>query len=401
MKRNRIGYLIILFLSFVYIYLDSGFFPYMLFYIVLLLPVISFIYLVIVYNTFRYGEYINKREYRKGEVLDYTMSVHNGTPLYVPYFTVYMHMEGQMLIKTMKNEHLTMKPFSRQDFHFSVPILYRGKYKIGISYIEIRDFLNLFRLRYLPEETKLIRVFPRILPLEKMEFPYMRISENEYMSQNKSEGHTEIRDIREYRYGDNLKKIHWKLSSKYNDWLVKETTASSEKEIWLLLNLEEIKGDAEDVLKIQDRTIEVLVSMARVFISSGIVVNLSFFRKDQITLEYSDMNGFDQLYELLAFVPFDQKASFSEVMNFYIDSMPEKQTVMVFTPVIEENYLDCLHRMNGNGHDVSLYYCEVAEGKMKKEVEKALQAEMPELGIRVRNLFQNMMAIDEDKAAAG
>ncbi len=401
MKRNRIGYIIIFFLALVYIYLDSGFLPYTLFYIILILPVVSFCYLVIVYNTFRYGENMNKREYQKGEILDYTLNIHNNTPLYIHYFTVYMHMEGQTLIKGMKNEHLTLKPFSRKDFHFNVPIRYRGKYKIGISHIEIRDFLNLFCFRYLPGETKLIRVFPRILPLEEMEFPYMRISENDYMSHNKNTGHTEIRDIREYMFGDSLKKIHWKLSSKYNKWLTKETNASSEKELWLLLNLEEIDGDAEEVLKIQDRTIEVLVSMARVFLSAGFVLRLCFFRKDQITLEYSDMNGFDQLYELLAFMPFDQKISFDEVMNFFIDSMPERQSVMVYTPVIDSGHLDCLQRMNVNGHDVSLFYCEVSEGNMKKEVEKALQEEMPEMGIRVINLNQNMKTTDEDKAAAG
>lgn len=401
MKRNRIGYIIIFLLSLIYIYFDGGFLPYTLFYIILILPLASFCYLLVVYYTFRYGENMNKREYQKGEILDYTMSIHNGTPLYIPYFTVFMHMEGRMLIKGMKNEHLTLKPFSRQDFHFNVPILYRGKYKIGISHIEVRDFLNLFRLKYLPGETKLIRVFPRILPMDEMDIPYMRISESDYLSQNINSGHTEIRDIREYMYGDSLKKIHWKLSSKYNKWLTKETNASSEKEFWLLLNLEQIEGEAEEVLNIEDRTIEVLVSMARVFLSAGIVLKLCFFRKEQVALEYTDLNGFEQLYELLAFMPFDQKVSFGEVMNYFIDSMPERQSVMVFSPVIDENHLDSLHKMNVNGHDVSLLYCEVSEGDAKKEVEKALQEEMPELGIRVINLFQNMKIFDEDKTAAG
>lgn len=401
MKRNRIGYIIIFLLSLIYIYFDGGFLPYTLFYIVLLLPLVSFCYLLIVFNTFRYGENMNKREYQKGEVLDYTMSIHNETPLYIPYFTVYMHMEGRMLIKGMKNEHLALKPFTRHEIHFSVPILYRGKYKIGISYIEIRDFLNLISFKYLPGETKLIRVFPRVLPMDELNIPYMRISENDYLSQSKNNGHTEIRDIRDYRYGDSLKKIHWKLSSKYNKWLTKETNASSEKEFWVLLNLEEIKGEAEAVLNIEDRTIEVLVSIARVLLSAGIVLKLCFFRKEQVALEYSDLKGFEQLYELMSFIPFDQRVSFGEVMNFFIDSMPERQSVMVFTPVIDENHLDCLYKMNVNGHDVTLFYCTVAEGGMKKEVEKALQEEMPELGIRVINLFQNMKIFDEDITVAG
>ena len=324
MKRSRINYLIILILSFVYILFDGGFLPYTLFYIVLLLPVASIIYIIIVYNTFRYVEKLNKREYKKGEMLDYTLRIENSTPLFITYFTVYMHMEGQMLIKGMKNEHLILKPFSKQEFSFNVPILYRGKYKVGISHIEIRDFLNLISVKYLPGETKLIRVYPRILPMEQHNIQYVRVAENEYLSHNKETGHSEVRDIREYMYGDSLKKIHWKLSSKYNKWLIKETTASSEKELWILLNLAQLYGEAESVLKVEDMTIETIISVARVLLGLEITIKLCFYRSEQVCLTISDMNGFLQLYELLAFIPFDQAVPFEDVMGYFNETMPEK-----------------------------------------------------------------------------
>jgi hypothetical protein len=164
-----------------------------------------------------------------------------------------MHIDGQRLIRGMRNEHFTLKPFDRRQFHFNVPVLYRGKYKVGISHIEVRDFLNMFSLKYYPDEPKLIRVFPRILSVEQVDLPYVRISENEYLSQNKNAGNTEIENIREYMYGDSLKKIHWKLSSKFNKWIAKDTNAACEKEFWILLNLEKIDGDMDYALKIEDR----------------------------------------------------------------------------------------------------------------------------------------------------
>ncbi|NLV63456.1 MAG: DUF58 domain-containing protein [Clostridiaceae bacterium] len=394
MRKSRIRYLVILFLAFVYILFDGGFLPYTLFYITLFLPVVSFIYLIIVYNTFTFSERLDKREYRKGEILDYTLKIHNVTPLNIPYFTVYMHMEGQMLISGMKTEHLVLKPFSHREFHFSVPILYRGRYKIGISYIEIRDFLNLFKLKYAMGETKFIRVFPRILTLEEQNIPFIRISENEYLSRKKDMGHSEIDNIRDYMYGDSLKKIHWKLSSKYNKFMTKETHSSSEKEFWIIINFEEILGEAEYVLRIEDRTIEVLVSLARVFLSAGIVLKICFFRKEQMTLVYPDINAFNQLYELFAFIPFDQKESFNDVMDYFIASMPECQSVMVFSPVVDESCLDSIVKMHGNGHDISLFYCDVSD-QMKCEVEKALAEELSELGIRVFKMFENMKEFDD------
>ncbi|NLM10417.1 MAG: DUF58 domain-containing protein [Clostridiaceae bacterium] len=395
MKRSRIRYLILLFLSFVYIYFDGGFLPYTLFFIVLLLPAASFTYLIIVFNTFKYTEKLEKREYQKGEMLDYTLRIHNVTPLYITYFNVYMHMEGQMLIKGMKNEQLTLKPFSVQEFKFNVPILYRGKYKVGISHIEVKDFLNLISVKYLPGETKEIRVFPRILPVQELDIPYVRMSENEYLSQNKDTGHTEIRDIRDYMYGDSFKKIHWKLSSKYNKWMVKETNASSEKEFWILLNLSKMYGRAEDVLMIEDRTVEFLVSLARMLLSSGFNIKLCFYRSEQVYLTFSENKGFQQIYELMSFIPFDQNAHFEDIMNLFSESMPERQSVMIFSPLVDEKQLDCLHKMAVNGHDISLFYCHVEESEIKKEVEKALEKELPELGIRTVNLLKNVSRMND------
>jgi uncharacterized protein (DUF58 family) len=391
MKRNRAGYLIILFLALVYIYFDGGFFPYTLFFITLTLPVMSFVYLVIVYNTFKYSERLDKREYQKGDLLDYTLQIYNVTPLQINYFTVYMHIDGQRLIRGMRNEHFTLKPFDRRQFHFNVPVLYRGKYKVGISHIEVRDFLNMFSLKYYPDEPKLIRVFPRILSVEQVDLPYVRISENEYLSQNKNAGNTEIENIREYMYGDSLKKIHWKLSSKFNKWIAKDTNAACEKEFWILLNLEKIDGDMEYALKIEDRTIEILVSVARLLLNSGITVKLCFFRREQVLISFSDANGFEQLYELLAFIPFDQKTSFDEVLDYFIESISEKQSVMIFSPVICENHLENLNKMSVKGHDISLFYCEAFQNNnMTDEIEKVLEMEMSELGINIINMMKTI-----------
>ncbi len=390
MKKSRISYLCILFLSLIYIYFDGGFFPYTLFYIVLITPVVSVVYLIIIYLTFRYSENLNKREYVKGEVLEYTLDIHNRSPFYIAYFTVFMHMEGQMLIKGMKTEHLTIKPFKNQVFNFQVPIMYRGKYRVGISKIVIKDFLNLVSFNHTPGETKQIRVFPRILPLDKLDIPYIRISENEYLSQIKDRGSTEIHDIRDYIYGDSLKKIYWKLSSKHNKWMVKETNASTEKEFWIIVNLEKLEGQPEDVLKAEDRTIEVSVSLARLFIGSGVVLKVCFFRNEEVCFTFSDITGFQQMYELFAFIPFNMEESFKGEMNYFIESMHEQKSVLVFTPVFNENYLNALSKMKNAGHDVSLFYCEAEEGDMKEVLERALEKELPELGIKVIDMYKSL-----------
>jgi len=390
MRKSMVTYLVILFLSVVYIYFDGGFLPYTLFYIVLVTPVVSFIYLLIIYTSLRYNEHIGKREYQKGEILDYSLEIHNRSPFYIAYLTVFMHLEGQMLIRNMKTEHLSLRPYDRQRFHFKVPALYRGKYNIGISKIVIRDFLNLVSVHFVPVETKHIRVYPRILPLEELTIPYIRISENENLSQNKIRGSNDIRDIRDYMYGDSLKKIHWKLSSKHNKLLTKETIASSEKEFFILLNLEKLMGAPEEVLKAEDRTMEILVSMARIFLSNGIALKVCSFRSEQIFLTFSDIHSFSEFYDLFALIPFDRTTPFNDELEYFTDSMRDMQSVLIFSPFISEDHLNSLKKMNARGHDVSLFYCKAADGASRANLERVLEGELPDQGIKVVNIYNNM-----------
>jgi len=103
-----------------------------------------------------------------------------------------------------------------------------------------------------------------------------------------------------------------------------------------------------------------------------------------------------QLYDLMSFIPFDQDADFNDIMNQFADNMPERQSVMIFSPVVDERQLDCFNKMAANGHDVSLFYCDVEESEIKKDVETALEKELPELGIRTVDLLKNVSGTEYD-----
>ncbi|WP_252891504.1 hypothetical protein [Thermoclostridium stercorarium] len=141
-------------------------------------------------------------------------------------------------------------------------------------------------------------------------------------------------------------------------------------------------------MKTEDRTVEFLISVARVLLSSGFNIKLCFYRNEQICLTYSGDNGFMQLYEFMAFMRFDQMADFSDIMAMFIDSIPERQSVMIFSPLVDEKQLDALQKMTANGHDVSLFYCEVEESPIKDDIKRTLEKELPELGIKTVNLLK-------------
>lgn len=59
----------------------------------------------------------------------------------------------------------------------------------------------------------------------------------------------EVEDIREYRPGDRLRDIHWKLSARQDGLMVKERSALSDTELCLTLDLPEEQREAELLLQ--------------------------------------------------------------------------------------------------------------------------------------------------------
>ena len=96
-------------------------------------------------------------------------------------------------------------------------------------------------------------------------------------------------------------------------------------------------------------TIETIISVARVLLGLEITIKLCFYRSEQVCLTISDMNGFLQLYELLAFIPFDQAVPFEDVMGYFNETMPERQSVMLFSPIIDGEQIDSLNKMANSG----------------------------------------------------
>ena len=110
-----------------------------------------------------------------------------------------------------------------QEYGFSVKLTYCGVYRITCEEIRVYDPFGFFAKG--PEEmpTADILVLPERIweefPVEK-ESLFSR--EDAETDPNAGQDVSEIKELREYREGDPLTKVHWKLSTKSTELIVKE-----------------------------------------------------------------------------------------------------------------------------------------------------------------------------------
>lgn len=134
-----------------------------------------------------------------------------------------------------------------------------GSLLFEIDEIKVYDFLVLFHIKKkVSDEDRFCRL--TILPLGKeMEAPSsidsgIEDESNEYSKKLAGDDPSEIYDIREYRDGDKLRRIHRWLSEKHNKIIVKDFGEPISKGVLVLV-------DFSDSIKLSESTLELLYGL--------------------------------------------------------------------------------------------------------------------------------------------
>lgn len=133
------------------------------------------------------------------------------------------------------------KTFHHQlgDFQETIVSGYCGKIESSLTGVKITDIWGLLAWRKNFDEAFFTDVIPDFFQqeIETSRAASFDMESVEYSARKPGEDPSEIFDIREYEYGDSLKRIHWKLTSKYDEIMVMRPSLPIDRSIMLFLDL--------------------------------------------------------------------------------------------------------------------------------------------------------------------
>lgn len=133
-------------------------------------------------------------------------------------YTLYHKIEG------VKNSFETRYSVvhASKDYEYNIRFDYCGIYKIVCEEIKVYDLFGLLYIKAYDVSTNAI-VMPHKLSVDISE-EKLALNKNEETFNDPTKGMdvSEIKELREYRDGDKLSQVHWKLSTKSEDLIVKE-----------------------------------------------------------------------------------------------------------------------------------------------------------------------------------
>ena len=202
--------------------LNNAFSHILFIFLVFLLPVL-FLYMLSAKMSLSVYMMSDAATVEKNQPYEYHFRVNNGSIFAYPFVEAQMWLPQANSVRcTMRTVRLALAPFSSYDVGNEVRFRFRGTYDIGVKCFYVYDFFRLMRVRVDVENYNQVYVLPRKLNLDEAAAQAISDSVSRTVRSPISYDRLEVSDIRDYRMGDSLKSIHWKLSSKSEQMIVKE-----------------------------------------------------------------------------------------------------------------------------------------------------------------------------------
>lgn len=397
MKLNRILYLSLLIITFTFVYYYGGKVPNMFFYTVLVLPIVSYIYMLIGYFMLKYEQSLDNDLIFKGDKVTFTVNITNRSFFILPYISISFLNDKGGVIQKHKINNISLQPFSNREVSIDYIYKYRGDFKLGVSTIEVQDFLGIFKFTLKNKNPLYITVYPQIIDIDEFYLSSGYLSDNVSSIGGGQEDISTIEEINKYNYGDSLRKIHWKLTAKTNELMIREYEKIGSRSAILILDLQSNNFELEKNAAIEDKLLETTIAILRYCIYNDAEVKLIYDSKGINAINYSNSLDFQKAYEVLAKVEFNQKTSFKDIIESEVNCNIGKADIIIATFNINYILYEELNKAILLGCNITLIYIygnEKIENNKAEDKEnlskvhedneaKTILASLSELGIKL------------------
>lgn len=319
-RRNFWLYLILIAFALVFTQVLLSPISGVIFLFVLFLPLLSLLYLLIEVHCVKLYLNVSAQETEKHSPVDFSLTLSNESPLPFPFVEAVITVPSDDAVRCVSQKtKLSLIPFGNYVIEKTLAFAYRGAYEIGVSELCFYDFFRLFRYRARLDMFRELFVVPRRLSLPVESGGDSRQEETETVVLLSGQDNTEVSDIRGYQPGDSLRSVHWKLSSKTQDLMVRQHARNADRQTFLFVDTA-LRYDTADRRFLPDineyatdGVVEGALALAlKALRQGGQTVTLVWFDArgvdDRCAFRLYTESDLDQIFRLFATAPITQTA---------------------------------------------------------------------------------------------
>ena len=395
MIKNKIRYLLFCVIAGLLAILYDKYIMGMIFIIVVILPIFLFGVLFITYLKLNAELVTTIHVAGKGEKISVSVWINNPTIFPASELSIRLSCRNAFTQKEHKKKfEVSIDGKTKMAVLCDISSRYAGNMEVSLTDIQIYDYFKIFSLKKKFTDKVKIAVLPNLHEISEnvLSSHSNRMIDSDYYSTVKGgDDPSEVFEIRDYREGDRLQKIHWKLSIKQDKLMIKEHSEPMNCAVLVFINLCNVNNEGK--LPYLDALLESALSLSYSLMIRGQIHYFSWY--DELQGESKRVrivkrkDLFEVMDELLQARLNIEGAN--ALLSYRADHPNEQYTDFFFiTSEILEEQLDSFTAM-GAGSTKIIYVNDVIENPISDGMKNHLsEMEMKLMYVKVGHLQEDI-----------
>jgi uncharacterized protein (DUF58 family) len=286
--------------------------------------------------------YINERIIHVGDPISIEYKLANNGLLPIMMAWVHIRISKKLGNMDYAPEILFFKPLQMISIKKDLMASHRGYYQVGSLEVVLTDPFGLFKQLVTYGKDIDLTVYPKVTELDRIRLKPSEFFGSIKVSENTHEDFTSIRNIRNYQYGDSIKRIHWKQSAKSEALLVKEFDLSANTKVSMILD--GFKGNAliDECEEVEEKLVEVCASLSKYFLKNDIETSVLVTSKNHMRLNGKNMDRLEDVFKELIGFTSDGDVDIHKIFSSEYKKLTFGSTIYLMTPELNTQLIDAL-----------------------------------------------------------
>lgn len=303
MLSFRIYYIVILLFLFITFVFAHYYFTFVLLVAFLLLPIFTFIIALI--NKFNIDITLNSRNDVHDNKTNYFISLKNKSIFPIAQCNIKVELYNKFF-DTTEIRYIKCPIQLRDTIDINMEFIRDlcGVYNFNITEIKVIDYLGIFSLYKRIKDIGVSDIYVGMIPTvsQKEEFisEFYDADSNRYSPTKKGDDNTEIFQIREYQNGDDIRKVHWKLSMVHDKTMIKDYSLPVSIGLFIFLDIKnnnEVNANRKSSI-----TVQLFISLMYGLIENGAICTVIYYDTISNSMVQKRVDSDEIIFEIVGSV---------------------------------------------------------------------------------------------------
>ncbi len=344
MLKNKLIYLAVVITASVFFILYRDRLALILFLSVLAITLLLFLIALIMRLGLRLAIECNQKVIFSGNTAKILVNIKNYSFLPITQIIVKSDYKNNLL-SNFDNGNMTFysRPFSEEKYEIELSSKHYGNVDMYFKEAKVTDYFGVFSFKLKLKKKFTLTFLPTRHQIEtSLRQNMYTLSEATVYSKHKpGDDPSEVFAIRDYIDGDKLNRIHWKLSSKQEKFMVKDYSLPISEAVLLL---PELTFSSEKDIYLIDSVLEILVSLSSSYIEKNTIHYIGWYHSDVDAVAMQKIESIDDLYAVIGSMFSNEYYSEPKLASVDDDLQRDMSHIVYLSPNLTQNQCEILNR---------------------------------------------------------